>query len=211
NGGAPPRGWPTRAPPRLNEPDPETFREDARFALDAVPALTARPDQIKHLRQTILDLAVRGQLVPQDPNDDPASELLKRIEQERATKAAKAKIRAKRPVRLSEDDDRQNLPTGWEIEALTNIVDPTATISYGVLVPRPDVEDCIPCVRRQDLFLSGHPDRPSKTSAPKTEARYARTRLRGGEILLCVVGSIGKLGTVPASWAGANIARAVSR
>ncbi|RXT54864.1 hypothetical protein B6S44_14785 [Bosea sp. Tri-44] len=48
---------------RLNAPDPETFQADARFALDAVPALTVRPDQIKALRQTILNLAVRGKLV----------------------------------------------------------------------------------------------------------------------------------------------------
>ena len=69
---------------RLNAPDPETFQADARFALDALPALTTRPDQIKHLRQTILNLAVRGKLVPQDPNDEPASELLKRIAKEKA-------------------------------------------------------------------------------------------------------------------------------
>jgi type I restriction enzyme, S subunit len=64
---------------RLNAPDPDSFRDDARFALDALPALTARADQIKQLRQTILNLAVRGKLVPQDPDDEPASELLKRI------------------------------------------------------------------------------------------------------------------------------------
>jgi len=58
---------------RLNAPDPETFQADACFALDALPALTTRPDQIKALRQTILNLAVRGKLVPQDPNDEPAS------------------------------------------------------------------------------------------------------------------------------------------
>jgi type I restriction enzyme S subunit len=63
---------------RLNVPDPETFQDDARFVLNALPALTARPDQIKQLRQTILNLAVRGKLVLQDPNDEPASELLKR-------------------------------------------------------------------------------------------------------------------------------------
>ncbi|MFC7694137.1 hypothetical protein ACFQY5_36020 [Paeniroseomonas aquatica] len=43
---------------RLNTPDPETFPADARFALDALPALTTRPDQIKQFRQTILNLAV---------------------------------------------------------------------------------------------------------------------------------------------------------
>ncbi len=68
---------------RLNTPDAETFADDAHFALDALPALTARPDQIKQLRQTILNLAVRGKLVPQDPKDEPAEELLKRIAEER--------------------------------------------------------------------------------------------------------------------------------
>jgi type I restriction enzyme, S subunit len=55
---------------RLNAPDPETFAADANFALDALPVLAARPDQIKQVRQTILDLAVRGKLVRQDPNDE---------------------------------------------------------------------------------------------------------------------------------------------
>ena len=42
------------------------------------------PDAIARLRRFILDLAVRGKLVPQDPNDEPASELLKRIAEEKA-------------------------------------------------------------------------------------------------------------------------------
>ena len=63
---------------RLNSPDSATFQTDARLALAALPALTKRPDQIKALRQTILNLAVRGKLVPQDVSDEPASERLKR-------------------------------------------------------------------------------------------------------------------------------------
>ncbi len=47
------------------------FPSHARFALATLPALTARADQIKPLRQTILNLAVRGKLVAQDPNDEP--------------------------------------------------------------------------------------------------------------------------------------------
>ncbi len=51
------------------------------------------PEAIPHLRRFILDLAVRGKLVPQDPNDEPASELLKRIaaEKVRLVKVGKAK------------------------------------------------------------------------------------------------------------------------
>ena len=51
---------------RLTAPGSETIRDDSRFALDTLPALTARPDQIKQFRQAILNLAVRGKLVPQD-------------------------------------------------------------------------------------------------------------------------------------------------
>jgi type I restriction enzyme S subunit len=59
---------------RLTAPDTdaETFRSHARFTLDALPALTTHPDQIKTLRQAILNLAVRGKLVGQDPADEPA-------------------------------------------------------------------------------------------------------------------------------------------
>jgi len=66
---------------RLTAPDATAaeWSDHARFALDALPALSTRPDQIKALRQTILDLAVRGKLVEQDPADEPASELLERV------------------------------------------------------------------------------------------------------------------------------------
>jgi hypothetical protein len=62
-----------------SEPDADAadLPHNARFALATLPALTTRPDQIKPLRQTILNLAVRGKLVEQDPTDEPASELLK--------------------------------------------------------------------------------------------------------------------------------------
>lgn len=47
---------------RLNAPNPETFTADAIFALDTLPSLTARTDQVKRLRHAILNLAVRGKL-----------------------------------------------------------------------------------------------------------------------------------------------------
>jgi type I restriction enzyme S subunit len=99
---------------RLNAPVPETFPDDASFALDALPALTARPDQIKQFRQTILNLAVRGKLVPQDPNDEPASELLKRIAAEKTRLVKAGKIRKEKPLpAISEDELPFDLPRGW--------------------------------------------------------------------------------------------------
>jgi type I restriction enzyme S subunit len=59
------------------ETDAEAFPTHARLALKTLPTLTTRPDQTKTLRQTILNLAVRGKLVEQYPTDEPAAELLK--------------------------------------------------------------------------------------------------------------------------------------
>ena len=85
---------------RLNDPDPDpvVFRNHAGFALENLAPLTTRPDQIKALRQTILSLAVRGKLVEQDPNDEPASELLKRIAAERAVLVKQRQIRREKAL-----------------------------------------------------------------------------------------------------------------
>jgi type I restriction enzyme S subunit len=99
---------------RLKAPDPETFHDDARFALDALPALTTRPDQIKQLRQTILNLAVRGKLVPQDANDEPASELLKRIAADKAERAVSARDRRATQIKpLVGDEVPSAIPSNW--------------------------------------------------------------------------------------------------
>lgn len=60
----------------------EALRTHSFFYINYLPRLTAQPEQIPSLRRTILSLAVRGQLVPQSPTDEPASELLQRIQAE---------------------------------------------------------------------------------------------------------------------------------
>ena len=57
-----------------------SLHDAARFHLNHLPRLTTRPEHIKQLRQTILNLAVRGRLVVQDRGDEPAAELLKQIQ-----------------------------------------------------------------------------------------------------------------------------------
>jgi len=70
---------------------------------------------IKKLRELILELAVRGKLLPQDPNDEPASELLKRMEAEKAKLIAEGKIRKGKPLpSIIEDEKLFELPHGWE-------------------------------------------------------------------------------------------------
>ena len=68
----------------------------------------------KKLRQKILDLAIHGKLVPQDPNDEPASVLLERIkaEKERLIKEGKIK-RTKKSAKASDTPHYQLLTTEW--------------------------------------------------------------------------------------------------
>ncbi|HDO7786684.1 TPA: restriction endonuclease subunit S, partial [Klebsiella pneumoniae] len=84
---------------------------------------------IKKLRELILELAVRGKLVPQDPNDEPASELLKRIAAEKAELVKQGKIKKQKPLPgISEEEKPFDLPVGWEWVRLEDVTD---NIHYG--------------------------------------------------------------------------------
>ena len=96
------------------ETDAETFPAHARFALQNLPALTAHAAQIETLRQTILNLAVRGKLVKQDPSDERAPELLKRVAKEIAAKRKHMGLRPQDALRKVDTSDIPfELPLGW--------------------------------------------------------------------------------------------------
>ena len=70
----------------------------------------------KQLRQKILDLAIRGKLVPQDPNDEPASVLLERVKAEKERLIAEGKIKRSKKSATSSDKPHYaewDLPSGW--------------------------------------------------------------------------------------------------
>ncbi|MGL6351912.1 MAG: restriction endonuclease subunit S [Aeromonas sp.] len=77
---------------------------------------------IKKLRELILELAVRGKLVPQDPSDEPASVLLERIAIEKAQLVKEGKIKKPKALpEISEEDKPYELPEGWVITRLGEI------------------------------------------------------------------------------------------
>ncbi|HAS6299705.1 TPA: restriction endonuclease subunit S [Vibrio vulnificus] len=70
---------------------------------------------IDQLKQTILQLAVMGKLVPQDPNDEPAAKLLERIAEEKAQLVKEKKIKKQKALPpIAEDEKPFELPKGWE-------------------------------------------------------------------------------------------------
>lgn len=77
---------------------------------------------IKKLRELILELAVRGMLVPQDLNDEPATELLKKIAAKKAKLVKEGKIKKEKPLPPIGDEEKPfDLPSGWEWSRLQNI------------------------------------------------------------------------------------------
>ena len=82
----------------------------------------AAPDGIQKLRELILTLAMQGKLVPQDPNDQPASELLKEIEVEKKKLVKAGKIKQPKPLPEVEPEEMPyDLPDTWEWVRIKNI------------------------------------------------------------------------------------------
>lgn len=85
--------------------------------------LLDRPEAVDALEQTILQLAVRGLLVPQDPADEPASALLEKIRDEKHRLIAAGKLKRDKPLPpIAEDEKPFELPEGWEWVRLSELL-----------------------------------------------------------------------------------------
>lgn len=90
--------------------------------IDNLPLLAGAPNGIKKLRELILELAVRGKLVPQDTSDEPAIRLLKRITDEKARLVAEGKIKKQKPpAKVGEEAEPFGLPAGWKWSSLAHV------------------------------------------------------------------------------------------
>ena len=85
--------------------------------------LADAPDAIPRLRRFILDLAVRGKLVPQNPNDEPASELLKQVAAEKARLVEAGEIRKQETEQVTTEEYSFKLPLNWSWSRLGVIGD----------------------------------------------------------------------------------------
>ena len=194
---------------RLTAPDmdAEAFHTYARFTLDGLPALTARSDQIKHLRQTILDLAVKGKLVEQDPNEETVSEFLDRLNSERSR--GQKKSRTLPTVQTAEMPFE--CPPGWAWAQVRQILAPDRDISYGVIKLGPEPKSGgVPTLRCSDVKPGFIDLSKVRNVDDKIESDYSRTRLKGGEIIINIRGTLGGVSSVPNDLAGFNVAREVA-
>ena len=193
---------------RLNAPDPDSdrFGNHADFALRNLTPLTTRPDQIEALRQTILNLAIRGKLVAQDPNDEPASELLDRIALEKARMIKTGEIKGhKRHQPAAENQGTFQIPTSWSwcrLGSLTKVV----TSGSRDWAKYYSNEGAI-FVRMGNLSKNHYQlrlDNIQRVMAP-SEGEGTRTRLEAGDLLISITGDVGMLGLIPEDFGEAYI------
>ena len=167
----------------------------------------------KALRQKILDLAIHGKLVPQDPNDEPASVLLERIkaEKERLIKEGKIK-RSKKAAKSSDTPHYENvpfeLPNSWVWCRLEDI-------AYVASGSTPDktcfVENGVPYIkmynlRNQKIDFAYH---PQYITEEVHNGKLQRSRTEVGDLIMNIVGPpLGKLAIIPTTLPQANFNQA---
>ncbi|MEM5507596.1 restriction endonuclease subunit S [Pseudoalteromonas sp. AS71] len=152
---------------------------------------------IKKLRELILELAVRGKLVPQDPTDEPASVLLERIAAEKAQLVIDKKIKKpKKLPEINEDEKPFELPKRWEWSRLGEIAKKLTDGSHN---PSRNNGEGYPMLSGQNVNY-GKIDfaNPSRyVDQENYDKEHSRTLVQENDVLLTIVGSIGRSAVVP--------------
>lgn len=106
-----------------NSADADELMQNWARISEHFDTLFTTEESIDQLKQTILQLAVMGKLVPQDPSDEPAAELLKRIAEEKAQLVKEKKIKKQKALPpVAEDEKPFELPSGWEWCHLNSLI-----------------------------------------------------------------------------------------
>ena len=168
----------------------------------------------KKLRQKILDLAIHGKLVPQDPNDEPASVLLERIRSEKERLIKEGKIKRSRKTTKTSDDacDKQEVPfevpSGW----VWCLLEDLAYVAAGS-TPNKEafVAKGIPYIKMYNLRMQkiDFDFHPQYIKREIHEGKLYRSRTEIGDLLMNIVGPpLGKLAVIPSTLPEGNFNQA---
>lgn len=150
--------------------------------------LLDRPEAVDALEQTILQLAVRGLLVQQDPNDEPASVQLHKIRDEKDQLIAKVKLNRNRTTPLEIADHQAfPLPLGWEWVRLTDLCKVTGGATPSKAIPQ-NWQGPIPWVSPKDMKVPRIVDAQDHVS--EAAIRGSLSLIPSGSLLMVVRGMI---------------------
>jgi type I restriction enzyme S subunit len=182
---------------------------------EAVANLQRVKANLKRYKASVLKAAVEGRLVETEASIaqregrsyETGEQLLQRILEVRRGQWHK-KTGYKEPSQpaLSQQSE---LPEGWKWACVEQLNPGDRPCAYGVLQPGDNLGNGIPFVRVGDINDGLIDFADMKSIQPDIAAAYPRTKLKGGEVLLTLVGAIGRTAVVPSKLTGANVARAV--
>jgi len=148
------------------------------------------------VKSKILDLAIRGKLVPQNQDDEPASVLLERIkaQKEELIKQGKIKRDKKESVIFKGEDNSYydiELPSNW---TLTSLMDISLSISDGSHNPPPKKDSGVPLLSAANIFDNriNYDSATRWMTEEEWERENKRTNLECGDVLITIVGTIGR-------------------
>lgn len=162
--------------------------------LDQFDLIAQAPNGVTRLRELILTLAVQGKLVPQDPNDEPASALLERIRAEKARLVKEGKIRKDKPLAaIAEEENPFGLPARWEFVRLGDLA---LSIKSGGTPSKQNPtywNGEIPWASVKDLKV-GTPITSTQDFITSTGLEAGSCLAEAGSILVCTRMGLGKIG-----------------
>ena len=149
----------------------------------------AASDGIKKLRELILTLAMQGKLVPQDPTDRPASELLKAIEAEKNRLVKECTIKKTKPLPdIKQEETPYALPEVWEWTHLNDVLD----VRDGTHDTPKYVDMGYPLITSKNLYTGTLSFENVKFISEEDHKKISdRSKVNVGDILFAMIGSIG--------------------
>ena len=168
---------------------PDELAENWQRVAQHFDLLLDRPEAIDALEQTLLQLAVRGLLVPQDPTDEPASALLQKIRAEKDRLIATGQIKRDKPLPPITDEEKPfELPVGWEWVRLQQAYD----VRDGTHDTPKYQSTGFPLVTSKNLYGGVLDLSDVKLISPADHEQIsARSRVNRDDILFAMIGSIG--------------------
>lgn len=170
---------------------------------------------LKRFRQSVLASAMSGRLTEDWRHDHGSAEtgafLLSAIQGDHARAGGHARGNASEPTEEAHDLDGSLLPATWAIATMLDVCEPGRPITYGILKPGPELDEGVPYVRVADFPGNRlRLDFIKKTSS-EIDEQFRRARLRPGDLLLSIRGSVGRVVEIPEELANANITQDTAR
>lgn len=169
-------------------------------------SLFTTEQSIDALKQTVLQLAVMGKLVPQNPDDEPASVLLEKIAEEKEQLVKDKVIKKEKPLpAITDDEEPFKLPKGWEWVRLNTITDLITSGSRGWA--KYYAESGAKFITMGNLSRGSYDLRLDTTKYvnPPEGSEGDRTKLAAGDIVISITGDVGNLGLIPEGFGEAYI------